>query len=154
MRTGAHGVSPPQDTITLLTRTVKDAALYAFGLHGARVHAAPLGRPLLAVCPPSQWDAVRREMPQAIEDLATAGQRAGAQVRRIRLSAEMESLIDLQGRLFAFEARQSLTDERRHHAAQFSPRLQGRLAGGEDIGAAECLAMRQSALAARHAMGR
>lgn len=150
---GLKPLSPSQDTITLLTRTVEDAALCAFGLHGARVHAAPLERPRLAVCLSSQWDAVRPEMAQAIEDLAAAAQRAGAQVRRIRLPAEMESLIDLQGRLFAFEARQSLADERRHHAAQFSPRLQARLAGGEDIGAAEYLAMRQRALAARHAMG-
>ena len=150
---GVKPLSPSQDTVSILTRTVEDAALCGFGLHGVRVQSSPLERPRLAVCLSSQWDAVHPEMAQAIDALAAAAERAGAQVRRIRLSAEMEALIPLQARLFAFEARQSLADERQHHAGQFSPRLQARLASGEGIDGAEYLAMRQHALAARHAMG-
>ncbi|KAF1046191.1 hypothetical protein [Xylophilus sp.] len=59
-------------------------------------------------------------MAQAIDDLA---ERMGAQVRRIRLTLQLESLIALQGRLFAFAARQSLAHERLHHGAQLSPPL-------------------------------
>jgi len=149
---GLKPLSPSQDTITLLARTVQDTALCAFGLHGMRVQAGPLERPRLAVCLSSQWDAVRPEMAEAIERIAAAAQRAGATVRRMRLPAALEPLIGMQGRLFAFEARQSLAYERQHHAALFSPRLQARLAGGEGIDAAQYLAMRQRALAGRQAL--
>src|SRR5690606_18001095 len=83
---------------------------------------------------------------------AAAAERAGASLKRIRLSAEMESLIDVQLQLFAFEARQSLADERQHHAALFSERLKARLAGGEHIDSTQYLSMRQRASAARHEM--
>jgi len=149
---GLKALSPSQDTISILTRSVNDAAWCGFGLHGDKVRAAALERPRLAVCYSSQWDAVLPEMAQAIEDLAAAAERAGASVQRIRLSADMESLIELQGQLFAFEARQSLADERRHHAAQFSERLKARLAGGENINSEQYLSMRQRALMARQEM--
>jgi Asp-tRNA(Asn)/Glu-tRNA(Gln) amidotransferase A subunit family amidase len=151
---GLKPLSPSQDTVTLLARTVEDAALCGFGLQGVRAQAQPLERPRLALCLSSQWDAVHPEMAQAIESLAAAAQRAGAEVRRLWLPAGLEALIDLQGRLFAFEARQSLAHERQHHAAQFSPRLQARLAGGEGIDGADYLAMRQRALAGRQALAR
>lgn len=149
---GLKPLSPSQDTISVLTRSVADAAWCGFGLHGERVRAEAIERPRLAVCYSSQWDAVRPEMAQAIEDLAAAAERAGASLKRIRLSAEMESLIDVQLQLFAFEARQSLADERQHHAALFSERLKARLAGGEHIDSTQYLSMRQRASAARHEM--
>ena len=149
---GLKPLSPSQDTISILTRSVEDAAWCGFGLHGDKVQAVAIDRPRLAVCYSSQWDAVRPEMAQAIEDLAAAAERTGASVKRIRLSADMESLIDLQGQLFAFEARQSLADERRYQAAQFSERLKARLAGGENINSSQYLSMRQRALMARQDM--
>ncbi|MVW77563.1 amidase [Bordetella sp. 02P26C-1] len=150
---GLKPLSPAQDTITILTRSVADAAWCGFGLQGDRVSAEPVAAPRLAVCYSSQWDAVRPEMAQAIEDLAAAAERAGAKVTRVRLPDALESIIDLQGRLFAFEARQSLAHERQHHADQFSDRLKARLSGGENIDSDEYLSMRQTALIARQNMG-
>ena len=75
---GLKPLSPAQDTEGVLARTVADAAFFAFGLHGAEVTPQPDLRPRLAVCHSSQWDAVRPEMAQAIDDLAVRLERAGA----------------------------------------------------------------------------
>ena len=64
--TGLKALSPAQDTVGVLARTVADAAFFAFGLHGAKVTLQPDLRPRLAVCHSSQWDAVRPEMAQEI----------------------------------------------------------------------------------------
>ena len=147
---GVKPLSPTQDTVGVLARTVADAAFFAFGLHGARAVSQPDLRPRLAVCHSRQWDALRPEMAQAIEQVAVAAERQGATVKRITLPAELDDLVALQMRLFAFEARQSLAHERLHHGDQFSPRLQARLDGGVGISAADYLAMRQRAAQARH----
>ncbi|MEO8546268.1 MAG: amidase [Burkholderiaceae bacterium] len=143
--TGVKPLSPTQDTLSVLTRTVEDAAFFTFGLHGARFVAQPDLRPTLAVCHSRQWDAVRPEMAQAIEALAAKAERRGAKVTRTVLPDALEDLIAVQLRLFAFEARQSLAHERTHHAHLFSPRLQQRLAGGTDVTLAQYLAMRTQA---------
>lgn len=149
---GLKPLSPSQDTISVITRTVEDAALCSFGIHGMRQATQILERPRIALCLSSQWDNVNPEMVHAIETLAAHAQRQGAQVHSVRLSAEMESLISMQGRLFAFEARQSLAYERQLHAGLFSPRLTDRLAGGKDVTAVEYLEMRQRANAARQTL--
>jgi Asp-tRNA(Asn)/Glu-tRNA(Gln) amidotransferase A subunit family amidase len=149
---GLKHLSPSQDTVGVLARTVADAAFFAFGVHGARATLQPDLRPRLAVCHSSQWDAVRPEMAEAIERTAAAAERAGAKVTRVTLPADLETLIPLQLRLFAFEARQSLAVERLHHHARLSPRLQQRLKVGEDITPAEYLAMRRQAAAGRQTL--
>jgi Asp-tRNA(Asn)/Glu-tRNA(Gln) amidotransferase A subunit family amidase len=149
---GAAGLkllSPMQDTIGLLTRNVADAAFFAFGLHGAKLVAQDDVRPRLAVCQSRQWEHARPEMARAVEQLAADAQRQGATVKRVTLPAEIEELVEMQVRLFAFEARQSLAHERQHDAAQFSERLKQRLAGGIGITPADYLAMRQRAAQAR-----
>jgi Asp-tRNA(Asn)/Glu-tRNA(Gln) amidotransferase A subunit family amidase len=88
-------------------------------------------------------------MADAIEQLAGLAQRHGAKVSRVRLPAELDDLVPMQLRLFAFEARQSLAHERLHHGAQFSERLHRRLDGGIDITPADYLAMRRRAAQAR-----
>lgn len=152
---GIAGLKPlsfTQDTIGLLTRTVADAAFFSFGLHGSRVSATPADvRPRLAVCRSRQWEALFPEMVEAIERLAADASALGARVSQIKLPPVLEDLIALQGRLFAFEARQSLAHERLHHADQFSARLQQRLDGGLGISAADYLGMRRLAAAGRRA---
>lgn len=146
---GLKPLSPTQDTIGLLTRTVEDAAFFAFGLHGAKV-ASQEDLPLrLAICRSGQWDHARPEMIDAVERLAAAAQRHGATVRTITLPREIEELYELQARLFAFEARQSLAHERIHDSGKFSERLKQRLAGGVGITPEEYLAMRRRAAMAR-----
>jgi Asp-tRNA(Asn)/Glu-tRNA(Gln) amidotransferase A subunit family amidase len=147
---GLKPLSPTQDTIGLLARTVEDAAFFAFGLHGAKAVAGPDLRPRLAVCHSRQWEALRPEMAQAIEQLAGKAERSGARVTHLTLPAELDELVPMQMRLFAFEARQSLAQERQHHSAQFSERLKRRLEGGIGISPAEYLGMRRRAVEARH----
>lgn len=146
---GLKPLSPTQDTIGLLTRTVADAAFFSFGLHGARITSQTDIRPRLAVCESRQWAHARPEMAQAIEQLAAYAQRQGASVQRITLPADIEDLVDLQVRLFAFEARQSLASERANNSSQFSERLQKRLDGGIGITPRDYLDMRRRAALAR-----
>lgn len=146
---GLKPLSPTQDTIGLLTRTVADAAFFSFGLHGARITSQTDIRPRLAVCESRQWAHARPEMAQAIEQLAAEAQRQGASVQRITLPADIEDLVDLQVRLFAFEARQSLASERANNSSQFSERLQKRLDGGIGITPQDYLDMRRRAALAR-----
>ncbi|NMM82000.1 amidase [Acidovorax sp. SRB_14] len=149
---GLKPLSPGQDTISVLTRTVEDAALFSFGLHGVRLTQSAALRPRLAVCMSKQWEHARPEMVEAIEQLAAQARRDGAHVVRIQLPEDIEALVEMQARLFAFEARQSLAHERAHHSAHFSTRLQQRLAGGEGITPQEYLDMRQRAALARQAV--
>jgi Asp-tRNA(Asn)/Glu-tRNA(Gln) amidotransferase A subunit family amidase len=149
---GVKPLSPSQDTVSVMARTVQDAALCSLGLHGMRQTTTAFEQPKLAVCLSSQWDQVRPEMVQAIEALVVRAEHKGAKVERIRLTSELESMIALQGRLFAFEARQSLAHERQHHSHAFSDRLKARLAGGEDITPAEYLDMRQRTAQARQSL--
>ena len=150
---GMKPLSPTQDTLGVLARTVADAAFFTFGVHGTRVVAQPDLRPRLAICRSRQWEAVRPEMAQAIERLAAKAERQGAKVTQIMLPDELEDLIPLQMRLFAFEARQSLAVERQHHAAQLTPRLRQRLEGGIGITVADYMDMRRRAAIARHRIG-
>jgi Asp-tRNA(Asn)/Glu-tRNA(Gln) amidotransferase A subunit family amidase len=146
---GLKALSPTQDTIGLLTRTVEDAAFFAFGLHGAKVTRPDAIAPRLAICRSAQWDHARPEMIDAVEQLAAQAQRHGATVRTLMLPREIEDLYDLQARLFAFEARQSLAHERIHDTDRFSDRLKQRLAGGVGITPDDYLAMRRQAAQAR-----
>ncbi|MCJ0765616.1 amidase [Variovorax terrae] len=146
---GLKPLSPGQDTLGLLARSVADAAFFGFGLHGARLADTPDLRPRLAVCQSRQWAHARPEMAQAIEQLAADAERQGASVQRITLPADIEDLVEMQARLFAFEARQSLAHERLHHSAQFSPRLQRRLDGGLGITPQDYLEMRRRAARGR-----
>ena len=149
---GAAGLkllSPMQDTIGLLTRTVEDAAFFAFGLHGTKLAVQDDVRPRLAVCQSRQWEHAKPAMVDAIERLAADAQRQGAVVKRVTLPADIEDLVEMQIRLFAFEARRPGPPPPPHDAGQFSERLKQRLAGGIGITAAEYLAMRQRAAQAR-----
>lgn len=148
---GMKPLSPAQDTVGLLARNVADAAFFAYGVHGVRCTLPDAGelRPRLAVCVSSQWQHARAEMANAIDGLAAKAERHGARVRRLVLPQEFEELVELQGRLFAFEARQSLAHERMHHAASFTPRLQQRLDGGLGITPQDYWAMRRRAAVTR-----
>lgn len=146
---GLKALSPIQDTITLMARTAADAAYCGYALHGQRIQLKASPTPKLALCYSSQWADLHPDMLAAIQQLQTVLVKKGVRVDAIELPSALEELIDMQSKIFAFEARQSLGDERQHHSHLFSPRLQQRLSLGEDIQASEYLAMCQ-----RAAMGR
>lgn len=139
---GVKPLSPSQDTVGVLTRDVADAAFFVFGLQGWKTLVDSVHRPRIGVCFSSQWQHARPEMVEAVERLAARAERHGATVRHLQLPPHFEELIDLQPRLFAYEAQQSLTYERIHHWQHLSPRLQARLASGMQIEQAEYLHIR------------
>src|SRR3546814_3932153 len=58
-------------------------------------------------------------------------------------------MVEIQGRISAYEARHSLAHERLFHHDRLSPRLQGRLAQEQDTSADEYFGFKQRARAAR-----
>ena len=146
---GVKPLSPAQDTVGILAREVADAAFFAFGLHGAKAVLAADLKPRIGICMSNQWEHAKPEMVAAIEDLARRAAQRGAVVSRVQLPAELEALVDMQGRLVAYEARQALAHERIHCWERLSPRLQARLDGGIGIELAEYLDMRRRTERAR-----
>jgi len=146
---GVSALSPTQDTVGLITRDVADAAFLAAGLHGHRLVPRPLERPRVGLCLSRQWEHARPETVQAIEALARRIEAAGAQVRRMELPAALEDLIDGQGRMVAYDARQALAYERIHHHAQLSTRLRARMQSGEQTSLPDYLALARRAMHAR-----
>lgn len=142
---GLKPLSPTQDTIGLLTRTVEDAAFFTYGMQGVDWTRSDDWRPRIAVCYSRQWDHATPEMVETVERLAADAARKGAVVSRVNLPSEIEDLYDLQARLFAYEARQSLAHERIHAYDRLSERLKARLAGGIGITPEDYLAMRKQA---------
>jgi len=143
-------LSPAQDTVGLLTRSVADAAFFACGLHGAVAALGANPRLRIAVCESSQWAHASPDMVAGIEEAAARFERAGALVTRVRLPAALEELVEVQSRIVAFEARQALAHERLHFAAQLSERLQARLEFGAQVSLDEYLAMQRTTARARH----
>jgi amidase len=148
-RAGMKDLSPSQDTAGLITRTVPDAAFFAFGIHGARLALEPLARPRIAVCISRQWEHASAPAVDAIERFASRLARAGAIISRCELPLALEDMVDVQARIFGFEARRALAHERLHHWEQLSPRLRARLEGGRDVTLTEYLVLRQRATQAR-----
>lgn len=141
---GMKALSPSQDTIGVITRDVADAAFFTMGLHGARdVMSGSILRPRIGLCLSRQWDYAHPSTIAAIERAADTLQKAGAHVTRFWLPAEFEALEATQLRLFAFEARQTLAQERLNSESLLSPRLQARLQSGADIGLDEYTGMLQ-----------
>lgn len=141
---GMKALSPSQDTIGVITRDVADAAFFTMGLHGARdVMSGSILRPRIGLCLSRQWDYAHPSTIAAIERAADKLQKAGAQVTRFWLPAEFEALEATQLRVFAFEARQTLAQERLNSESLLSPRLQARLQSGADIGLDEYTGMLQ-----------
>ncbi len=125
---GMKALSPSQDTVGVIARDVADAAFFTLGLHAARDVSAVAGlRPRIGLCLSRQWDYAQPATVSAIDRAAVRLEQAGAQVERFWLPPQFEALEALQLRIFAFEARQSLAQERLHHADQLSPRLAARL---------------------------
>lgn len=145
---GLKPLSPTQDTIGLLTRSVADAAFFAFGLHGVATELQAPARLRIAVCESSQWQHASADLVAAIEHAASALARSGAAITRVRLPAALETLADDQARVVAFEARQALAHERLDCHEQLSPRLQARLAFGAEVRLAEYLSIRRRVISA------
>ncbi len=140
---GLKALSPSQDTIGVITRKVEDAAFFTLGLHGAKTVNSVVAKPRIALCLSRQWDYVKPETLRALESLVHKLELAGCAMSRIWLPEDLERLIAIQPRLFKYEARQTLANERLLHKESLSPRLRARLHGGDDLGFDEYVSMRQ-----------
>lgn len=147
---GVGVLSPSQDTVGVLARSVADAAAFVLGTHGQRYHAPATDlRYTVGICLSAQW---RHASAKALEALGSWTARlaaAGIGIKELTLPTEYESLIEDQSRLVAYEARQALAHERMTAATQLSPRLHDRLAGGGEIDVDEYLAMQRRAFKLR-----
>ena len=149
-RAGMKALSPSQDTAGVLSRTVADAALFVHGVHGARAVLGDLSLPRIAVCESSQWTHAKPRTIREIERLIARLERAGAAVRRVRLDARLEALVDVQSALVAYEARRSLAHEYRFHREQLSDRLRIRVEGSASTSLEAYQAMLRQTVEARH----
>ena len=150
---GVKMLSPLHDTVGVLARSVVDAALFTFGLHGMHATHAPEAPKRLIVCESNAWDHASLAVVNAIESAVRMLERAGVQVRRVTLSANFEEVASLQTRLVAFEAHQALSHERLCDSGRLSKRLQQRLAAGAKTHLQEYLAMRRKVDAAKANVG-
>lgn len=140
---GLKALSPLQDTIGLIARTVDDAALVAMALHGQSPAAPALGPFRIAVMQSRQWDYVRPGMADAIERYARRLSEAGHHVGYCRMPETLELATVMQPRLFMYEARRTLANEMRDAWDQLSQRLRDRLTEGRTVSFDEYMSMRQ-----------
>jgi Asp-tRNA(Asn)/Glu-tRNA(Gln) amidotransferase A subunit family amidase len=140
---GLKALSPSQDTIGVIARKVEDAAFFTLGLHGAKTVNSVVAKPRIALCLSRQWDYVKPETLRALESLVHKLELAGCAMSRIWLPEDLERLVAIQPRLFKYEARQTLANERLLNKELLSPRLRARLQGGDDLGFDEYVSMRQ-----------
>ena len=140
---GLKALSPLQDTIGLIARSVDDIAQAAMGLHGQATVTPALGTFRIAVLQSRQWDYLRPGMAEAIDRYARSLVQAGHQVEFLRMAESLEIATVMQPRLFMYEARRTLANELRDCPEQLSLRLRNRLAEGLAVSFDEYMAMRQ-----------
>ena len=139
---GLKLLSPMQDTIGLVARTVDDIAFIAMGLHGQTTVSPAQGPLRVAVVQSRQWDYLRPGMADAIDRYAKRLSAAGHQVKYVRLPDVLETATVMQPRLFMYEARRTLANELIHSTDKLSMRLRTRLAEGLTVTFDEYMAMR------------
>lgn len=147
---GVSVLSPSQDTVGVLARSVADAGALVLGIHGRRYESAPDdARYTVGLCLSSQWQHASGQAIDALRNWTAKLAASGIAVKECVLPAAYEALIADQSRMVAYDARQALAYERLTATARLSPRLRERLAGGSLIGLDEYLAMQQRASALR-----
>lgn len=140
---GLKVLSPMQDTIGLITRTVDDMAQVAMGLHGQATTTPSIGPLRIMVLQSRQWDYLRAGMADAIARYAGRLSQAGHHVVHRSMPEALETAIVMQPRLFMYEARRTLANELRDAHDALSPRLQQRMAEGLTVSFDEYMAMRR-----------
>lgn len=146
---GVKPLSHSQDTVGLLTRTVDDAIFFQFGPAAVREQRVSPRQLRIALVRSAQWAHAKPATVEALYDFVRHAVRAGAHVEERALPAALEALVDLQSRVFAYEARQSLLHEWRTARSEMTPRILARLAGGEGVSSKDYLEMRMQVAAAR-----
>lgn len=147
---GVGTLSPLQDTVGALARSVADAATFVFGIHGARIDLqAGAGALRLGLCTSSQWAHARPETVAAIERFVARAGAAGTVIREVALPQSYERLLDAQRTMVSYDARHALAHERLTHPEMLSPRLIARIACSDGVDVHEYLRIGREAAQAR-----
>jgi Asp-tRNA(Asn)/Glu-tRNA(Gln) amidotransferase A subunit family amidase len=149
---GLKVLSPMQDTIGLIARTVDDMAFAALGLHGQAPAAPAQGSFRIAVLQSRQWDYLRPGMADAIDRHARKLAQAGHRVSFVQMPETLEVATVMQPRLFMYEARRTLANELRDAPERLSPRLRTRMEEGRTVSFDEYMSIRQHMRAATVAL--
>ena len=148
---GVSVLSPSQDTVGVLARSVADAAAMVLGIHGTRYQRAPHdASPSVGVCLSSQWQHASGQSIKALHRWTERLAAAGFRVKQLVLPAEYEALIEDQSKLVAYDANQALTHERLTDSHRLSQRLRERMAAGSAIDLEQYLAMQRRASELRY----
>lgn len=147
---GLKPISPSQDTVGVLTRSVADAALVAIDLADLPARADEASMPRFALCRSSQWQHANGEMVRQIEGVAASLQALGCARDDVTLDDALEQAIIDQEDIFAFEAHAALAYERATALDRMSDVLRERLARGGEIGLTRYLAMQRRTADVRH----
>lgn len=144
-RAGLKMTSQSQDTIGLLTRSVRDAAYIAFNCIDSSEQTAHLSAPHYAICISSQWAYADTHFNAAIDQLSQTLLDQGHRVSRFPLPPAFEDLIDIQSAIFSYELAEALGNEYIGHADALSQQLIERIRRGQRISTREYLGLRQTA---------
>ncbi|MEI6468690.1 MAG: amidase [Betaproteobacteria bacterium] len=139
---GLKMLSHSQDTIGILARNVADVAFFTFGMFGDKDSLKSPHSPRIGICLSNQWSHASTEITESIDRLVIKLENAGAIISTIKLPNELEDLVDIQSKVFAFEALRTLAYERINFSECLSPRLNTRLQGGVEISLTDYLQMR------------
>lgn len=132
-RAGLKSTSQSQDTVGLLTRTIRDAFFLAFNDPAFDATVDKAGTPQFAVCMSSQWEGVDPDFGTTLDRLRATAAKAGNPLHDVELSPQLENLIAIQEQIFVYEAAWALSHERQHHSEQLSDVLLKRLAPAQGI---------------------
>lgn len=153
-RAGVRIVADSLDTIGVLARSVGDAALLVGALTG-RGDLLELPRwngPLrVGLCRTHDWNAVRPEARDALDNAARVLSAGGAEIRSIDLPEAFAGLGAAHAEILGYESARSFAHERRVHGDRLTPRLRSELDTGSAITAASYDAAQQLARECRRA---
>ncbi len=148
-RAGLKSISQSQDTIGLFARTIADVSFITFNDADFEEKVKRHAMPRFATCRSSQWEHADAALHQEIGMLERALSDAGHPVETVKLGPDLESLIDIQEKIFAYESSSALASERLNHGHLISDILRDRLSFGDRIDVDTYLACRSAAEGAR-----
>jgi Asp-tRNA(Asn)/Glu-tRNA(Gln) amidotransferase A subunit family amidase len=144
-RAGLKPISQSQDTIGLFARTIADVYFITFDDADFEQKVKQQTTPRFAICRSSQWEHADTTFHEEIGMLERTLSDAGHQIGTVELGPDLEGLLDIQEKIFAYEAAAALTSERQSHGHLISDILQDRLSFGDRIDRDAYLACRSAA---------
>lgn len=146
-RFGAKQLADSLDTIGTMSRSVRDASLFAAAAArrpGLLVRSAGSQAPSIGICETHEWPFAQKESREALYACAKRLESRGAKVKSLGLPAEFSQLVAAQTDVMVAESYLSLSYEYHYHRDQLSAKLlqvleEGRAISEERL--ADCYAL-------------